>query len=169
MYAGEKNPAYGAEMVTLTCASCGDSFERRASIHRVYNRKDSFCSRQCSFRYLGQRDKFGKDNPNYGKGEKVTGEKNPNWQGGKTQNSRLFRRSTLYAKWRNNVFKRDRWACVFCGSKKQLEADHIVPVCADFSLALVVDNGRTLCKPCHLQTDTYGGRAVKYKKQAVNK
>lgn len=66
--------------------------------------------------------------------------------------------------WRMSVLKRDGYTCVLCGSKDQLEVDHIKPYLYFPKLRLAVNNGRTLCKNCHLKTDTYGNRVIgKYK------
>lgn len=37
----------------------------------------------------------------------------------------------------------------------------IKPVRTNPELILDVNNGRTLCKPCHIKTDSYGGKARK--------
>lgn len=66
-----------------------------------------------------------------------------------------------YTTWRNRVLERDGHRCVQCKSKKNLEADHIKPVRTHPDLARDVENGRTLCKRCHIKTDTYGGKPLK--------
>lgn len=63
--------------------------------------------------------------------------------------------------WRESVLLRDDYKCVFCGSDKSLEADHIKPKAIYPELRFDVDNGRTLCNPCHKQTPTYGSRVRK--------
>jgi 5-methylcytosine-specific restriction endonuclease McrA len=40
-----------------------------------------------------------------------------------------------------------------------LQADHIKPFAHHPELRFDVNNGRTLCVPCHRKTDTYGGRS----------
>lgn len=51
--------------------------------------------------------------------------------------------------WRRAVFARDNWACKKCGSSENIEAHHLL-MWAEFPHArLIVDNGLTLCKPCH--------------------
>lgn len=61
--------------------------------------------------------------------------------------------------WRESVLVRDDYKCVFCGSKENLEADHIKPKSVFPHLKYEVSNGRTLCGPCHRKTDTYGRRS----------
>lgn len=54
-----------------------------------------------------------------------------------------------YKKWRLAVYKRDKFCCRLCGSKKKIQAHHIKRW-ADFpSLRFTVSNGITLCKRCH--------------------
>ena len=82
-----------------------------------------------------------------------------NWKGGITPINQAIRNSLEYKLWRKAVFERDKYTCVFCTARGgYLEADHIKRF-SDFpELRFAIDNGRTLCKPCHLKTDTYGNR-----------
>ena len=48
---------------------------------------------------------------------------------------------------REKVLKRDGYTCQICGSKKNLEAHHIVP--RSKGGTNLVENGITLCKECH--------------------
>lgn len=101
---------------------------------------------------------------------KVSGKNNPNWRGGISGLNLRIRATYKYYNWRFDVFKRDKFTCVWCGDKKPLNVDHIKA----FSVILRenkikslrqaekcielwdLDNGRTLCIPCHKKTDTYG-------------
>lgn len=66
-----------------------------------------------------------------------------------------------YTHWRKQVLARDGYKCVACSATTELQADHIKPR-RDFpALCYEVDNGRTLCKPCHKLTPTYGGKLLK--------
>src|SRR6187200_2121162 len=49
---------------------------------------------------------------------------------------------------RSIVTERDSYACIYCGSDKQLEADHILPLSRGGSNAFV--NLATVCRPCNL-------------------
>src|SRR5262245_45921304 len=49
---------------------------------------------------------------------------------------------------RSIVMERDRYACTYCGSDKQLEGDHILPLSRGGSNAFV--NLATACRPCNL-------------------
>lgn len=79
-----------------------------------------------------------------------TGKLASNWQGGKTEATKLIRNSIEYKEWRNQVFKRDDYTCRFCKVKgKDLEAHHIYPIHKSIKFIYDVDNGITLCKFCH--------------------
>ncbi len=84
------------------------------------------------------------------------------WKGGVTKINRAIRTSFEYKLWREAVFKRDIYTCVWCGKKGgAIEADHIKRF-SDFpELRFAIDNGRTLCIPCHKTTDTYGNKKNK--------
>lgn len=62
-----------------------------------------------------------------------------------------------YRDWRTAVFKRDNWTCQDCGQHGgTLNADHIKPQSLYPDLRFTVSNGRTLCRPCHKKTPTWG-------------
>lgn len=92
------------------------------------------------------------------------------WKGGITPINNKIRKSIDYKLWREAVFKRDNFTCIFCyrrsgkGQKIELNADHIKPFAYYPELRFAIDNGRTLCKECHENTDTYMGRAKKHTK-----
>lgn len=68
-----------------------------------------------------------------------------------------IRKSVEYKLWRTAVFERDNYICVFCGiAQGNKHADHIKPFAYYPELRFAIDNGRTLCVPCHRKTDTYG-------------
>lgn len=108
--------------------------------------------------------KLGVKQPNISKAKK--GKPNPSqsgpnsnlWKGGVTEINKLIRTSTQYKLWRTAVFERDNYTCIWCGFKGYIEADHIKPFSMFPELRFAIDNGRTLCKPCHLTTDTFGRR-----------
>lgn len=66
-----------------------------------------------------------------------------------------------YLTWRLSVLIRDGHKCVRCGATEQLDADHIQPQALYPELRFDVNNGRTLCRPCHRLTPTYGSRVRK--------
>lgn len=79
------------------------------------------------------------------------GKDNPNFKDGKTAERRGIRFSAEYARWRYDVFSRDKFTCQKCGDNKggNLQAHHIKSF-ADFpELRLEISNGLTLCEICH--------------------
>lgn len=108
--------------------------------------------------------------PNKSKGKKrphTSGERNNLWKGGITPINAKIRTSIEYKLWRESVFKRDNYTCVWCcvrngeGITVILNADHIKPFAQYPELRFAIDNGRTLCVPCHKKTDTYAGKGMK--------
>lgn len=76
-----------------------------------------------------------------------------------------------YHEWRTSIYKRDNFTCQKCGKvggrlecHHKIELSKIIGDIVDKSLDNVLqnklifdmDNGITLCKKCHIQTDTYG-------------
>lgn len=94
------------------------------------------------------------------------GENGPGWKGGITPINKIIRASSEYKLWRNAVFTRDKFTCIWCGTRfikgitgdVILNADHIKLFALFPELRFAIDNGRTLCLPCHKTTDTYAGR-----------
>lgn len=108
---------------------------------------------------------FKKGRKPWNAGKKVpgfTGSNNPNWRGGIYPENLRIRHSVEMKRWREEVFKRDNFTCILCGRKRKigdrvvLHADHIKPFAKYPKLRLIVENGRTLCRECHLKTDTHG-------------
>ena len=99
------------------------------------------------------------------------GEKSHFWKGGITLLTKQIRQCFKYRQWRSDNFQRDDYTCQICGVRGvYLEVDHypkkfstifhenkIISLeqalqCEEF---WNINNGRTLCKPCHMKTDTY--------------
>lgn len=120
----------GARMLACECVQCGVTF----AVPRSTARKGAgkFCSRTC---------------------------KHQNMDRGITAEHRKVRASAEYRAWRTAVFERDDYTCQHCGVHGgYLEADHIQSFAAHPDLRFSVENGRTLCQPCHRATPTFGGR-----------
>lgn len=89
--------------------------------------------------------------------EAQRGEKGSNWRGGVTPINKTIRKSIEFRRWREAVFTRDNWTCQECGEKGGiLHPDHIKQFAYYPELRFSIDNGRTLCKDCHMKTDTWG-------------
>jgi hypothetical protein len=86
------------------------------------------------------------------------------WRGGVAKPNDIVRHCLEYKLWRTAVFERDNYTCIWCGAKGGgysggrviLNADHIKPFAYYPELRFAIDNGRTLCVPCHKTTDTWG-------------
>ena len=84
---------------------------------------------------------------------KYVGDKNPNWKGGVSKANNLFRTSIENRLWREAVFARDNWTCQECGKKDSanLNAHHIKSFAKYPELRTSIENGKTLCKKCHIK------------------
>jgi len=98
------------------------------------------------------------DHPSMKKMGFQEGENNPMWCGGDSDRER---RNSAYKVWRIEVFTRDDFTCQCCGYKngngtkrKDLNAHHIVKWIDSIELRYEVENGKTLCVPCHINEHT---------------
>jgi 5-methylcytosine-specific restriction endonuclease McrA len=90
----------------------------------------------------------------------------------RTPLTKAIRKCFKYRQWRSDVFERDDYTCQFCGVRGSvvLNADHIKPfalILNENSIATFeqsqaceelwnINNGRTLCEPCHKSVGTHG-------------
>lgn len=73
------------------------------------------------------------------------GEKHWNWKGGHS-----VRNGTEIKAWRSQVFERDNYTCQLCGKRGvTLNAHHLQSWSKCHELRFDVENGQTLCEPCH--------------------
>lgn len=92
------------------------------------------------------------------------GEAHYRWNPDKTDYQRI-RNSAPYRHWRKAVLDRDHHACVLCGSIENLQADHIKSFIDYPELRLDINNGRTLCVSCHIQTENFGFKIYNARKR----
>ena len=87
--------------------------------------------------------------------KRARGEQNGSWKGGVLTLNQKLRKSLEYKLWRESVFKRDNFTCIWCkahsGSGKAviLHADHIKMFALYPKLRFEISNGQTLCVRCH--------------------
>lgn len=98
------------------------------------------------------------------------GENNPAWKGGTTWASSKIRSSKIYREWANFIYEKDSFTCVTCGYKSKgkvkgvrldIHADHIKSFTDFPELRFDLDNGRTLCVPCHIKLTAIQNRERK--------
>ncbi|MCP6727612.1 MAG: HNH endonuclease [Patescibacteria group bacterium] len=99
--------------------------------------------------YEEMRKNAGFENANY------KGRKHWNWKGGITPEKKRLRSIAKYQIWRNAVFLRDDFTCQRCGIGRYLEAHHKKSVRDYPELIFKIDNGMTLCPPCHTEVDKH--------------
>lgn len=110
------------------CPNCKSDFATR------YNKK-KFCTRKCY---------------NVAIAERQRGERSHLWKGGLTRPEVILRNSIEYGDWRTAVFQRDDYTCQLCFERGgKLAAHHIREYAKHPNLRLQVNNGITLCWPCH--------------------
>lgn len=170
-----------ATLVELICEVCGAEF----SVKPYRTSTARYCSRRCRNvsprrRRLVSQHMTGHTKSVDGRrklsehAKARIGSKNPNWRGGKTPLILSVRSCGAYKSWRNEVFRRDNYTCRICSnlSNGDIEAHHVVSLASmvktnhlsSIQEALACtslwskDNGLTLCKSCHAQTDNYKGR-----------
>ena len=128
--------------ITKICEICKIEF----SVFPYLKEKRRFCSLKCKSEWM--RLSF-------------SGENAFRWLGGLTNKNKLLRCSARWREWRKAVFERDNYTCVWCGTRKvELHPDHIKPFSLFPELRFVISNGRTLCRKCHLKTDTWGNKKI---------
>ncbi len=97
----------------------------------------------------------GEKHYNWGKKGHCAGEKHYNWIKDRNEivEKHRIRASIEWKKWRASVFARDMFTCRECGKHGGfLEPHHITPIRSDKSRLFDINNGITLCRPCHQKT-----------------
>lgn len=106
---------------------------------------------------------------------KNAGKSNPNWKGGITGLITQIRNTAQYKEWRLKIYYDSKFTCSKCKIKKVgkniiLDADHIIALAKivfDNNIKTIeealkcekifdVKNGRSLCRTCHKETNTWG-------------
>jgi len=147
-------------LATRYCEICGRAIPRntRAGEKRIPTTQyigARFCSNRCRGVWLRK---------------SAQGEGNPNWRGGVSPLRQRIRSLYKMERWSRAVRERDNFTCQWCGrTDRPLVADHIkqcATILDEYNVqsveeALGLDelwdimNGRTLCRECHRNTDTY--------------
>ena len=101
------------------------------------------------------------------------------WKGGITALRNQIRQCFKYRLWRSDVFHKNDFTCQICSKRGgRLSADHypksFSAILDDNKIKSLeeaenceefwdINNGRTLCYPCHFKTENYGGKSRKKK------
>ena len=135
--------------IRVSCLICSREIKKHNRINYRQYLKQKFCSQSCRSLWLAEYSK---------------GENNPNYVDGSSTESEIIRGSPKYKRWRAEVFARDDYTCQICGERGgELNADHIKPFATNKELRTDINNGRTLCRECHVKTPTYGKKINKKK------
>ena len=71
----------------------------------------------------------------------------------KAREKRNLRMSIEWREWRSKIFERDLYTCKDCGiSGVYIEPHHIIPIRENMNRIFDINNGITLCRPCHKKT-----------------
>lgn len=151
-------------MENIICKTCDKKIVRDKKLSNSQWSRKKFCSQKCQ--WLGSdRTKQGGHN----KGVRYTLKENPI-----TPLQQRIRHCFEYRQWRSDIYTRDDWTCQLCGQRGgKLVADHIESFrkifyaediktfeqAVECSRLWDINNGRTLCKNCHLKTENYGHKA----------
>lgn len=157
------------EQKTRVCQSCGKEYTKKRQSNKWFL-NSKYCGNKCYYSDPNYQAKRAESISRARKGWRYTeetkrkisevkkgkpllhlvGEKNPNWNGGVTPINHKIRNSLEYKNWRREVFERDNYTCLNCNVRGGvLNADHIKPFTKYPELRFDVNNGRTLCVPCH--------------------
>lgn len=148
----EANKRLSIKKYSINCLTCGK--EKIVKPYLVIGtRKAIFCSATCRTKHHMKPYFF----KNGHETNQPRGALSHAWRGGKTEQSKIIRSSSEYAKWRSEVFKRDNWTCQECGIRNNKLHPHHIKSFAEYpELRLEVSNGITLCHDCHKKTPNYG-------------
>jgi len=132
--------------ISCECKVCGKVYTTFRSQKRL--RGSNYCSKKCQ---------------SEGRTLFYSKESSANWRGGISSENHRLRNSKKWKKWREAVFKRDKWTCQKCHKRGiKLEPHHIKPFAYFQKLRFEVSNGQTLCFVCHQKTK------IGYKKSKNN-
>ena len=129
--------------------------EKRREISKKYYKKYQEKNQARSIKYYRENREhclkikriYDKNNPE----KKLISREKTLTKQGKFMNMTCIEYTYALMSWSRCVKKRDNYVCIWCKSTENLNADHIKPK-KDFpKLALKIENGRTLCKTCHIK------------------
>ena len=121
------------EYPSKVCAECGGTFSRREGETAGNYQRKVYCSAKCSTTANPPPIKTGEDNPRY-----------------KGESARRKQARGRHSAWARRVLSRDKATCQHCDASDVPLVAHHVLSWEDFpELRTDIDNGVTLCNPCH--------------------
>ena len=157
-------------MIDVSCKKCKLSFQKRKDTLKLWGGSCASCVQKDLKGTPEMRKKHserareqvlrqgGIPNARMFTTESSSGSNSYTWKGGVTPIHMKIRLSKEMQQWRKSVFLRDNFTCVLCNQRGgNKEADHIMPFSLYPDLRFDLDNGRTLCKPCHR---SYGAKVT---------
>lgn len=161
------------------CQVCNKKFEKSLYSSRLYWKRQKYCSQKCC-----GIDKLGRPSPRRGcilssnTKAKISVNLKKYWSKVVRiyKNNQSERRSKLYLEWHDKVLKRDNYTCQVCGDHNykgrggaiKFHVHHKETWSTNPELRFDVNNGVTMCIPCHLKTDDYGWRQFNKIRQHAN-
>ena len=132
---GKNNSCWRGGPVFLICP-CGNPFCVSAALFKSQGAK--YCTQKCAANARVASGAF-------------KGQNHPNWKGGKDWINNSIRHSIEYKEWRLAVWRRDGFKCQQpgCKGRGKISAHHIHRFETHPELRFSVNNGITLCWPCH--------------------
>ena len=147
--------------VIVLCAIC--EIPKLVPKSKLKTRKEITCSSVC-FRKLLSKNAYKLQNKRVAQGIHLFGD------GSKAVLKVSIVNHSKYKQWRTSVYQKDGFTCQKCKNCNKLNADHIKPFALiihenkitslqealDCKELWNIENGRTLCLPCHRKTKTWG-------------
>lgn len=131
-------------VIRRKCVNCGETYETKP-----YLRK-KFCGKGCKNIMGGRKGSPLSIAMRRDLSKRYKGKGNPIWRGGLSKFRGEEKHSWRYREWRKSVYIRDNYTCQVCEIRGgAIEADHIRPWAEYREGWYDINNGRTLCKPCH--------------------
>lgn len=128
-WSGENNPQWQSGEREKVCKHCGDKFAFKPKSTYATFKRQKFCSKTCADQG----------------GLRHFGPANNKWTGVPKRPRRAG-----HAKWAKRVISRDNAKCRRCGVMGvELQAHHIKDYLNHPELRTAIENGVTLCAPCH--------------------
>lgn len=158
-YCGWACRAYALKAKAKNCPNCGCLFSpvrpQRATGKMVSYNAGKTCGKACQIAWISNNE-----SRKLKIGAAFSGEKHPNWQGGKSILNNISNRGPNWKKQRERALARDGRRCVDCGLTedqciqvfgRSLDVDHIVPFhnFGSYREANLLSNLACRCASCH--------------------